>query len=114
LGIVPGRVERLRSARVPQIGWNRLEMVRDALITQAGLTTAYYANSYVLRPDAGAVHAVSAWSEHHGDRFPAAVRAGAAVGVQFHPEKSSTPGVAFLRAFLAMAARGRDGAEAAA
>lgn len=114
LGLVPGRVERLRSARVPQIGWNRLEAARDPLLLESGLHTAYYANSYVLRPAAGAEAAVVAWSEHEGDRFPAAVRAGAAVGVQFHPEKSSAPGVAFLRAFLAMAARGRDGAEAAA
>ena len=41
-----------------------------------------------------------AWSTHEGDRFPAAVRAGRVVGVQFHPEKSSAAGVAFLRAFL--------------
>jgi glutamine amidotransferase len=59
---------------------------------------AYYANSYVCRPLSAGV--VTAWTEHEGDRFPAAVRAGRAVGVQFHPEKSSTPGVAFLRAFL--------------
>jgi glutamine amidotransferase len=64
----------------------------------APLPVAYYANSYVCRPvDAGVV---TAWSEHEGDRFPAAVRAGRAVGVQFHPEKSSMDGVRFLRAFL--------------
>ena len=59
---------------------------------------AYYANSFVCRPVDERV--VTGWSEHEGDRFPAAVRAGRAVGVQFHPEKSSTQGVRFLRAFL--------------
>jgi glutamine amidotransferase len=59
---------------------------------------AYYANSYVCRPvDLGVV---SAWTEHEGDRFAAAVRVGHTVGVQFHPEKSSSDGVHFLRAFL--------------
>jgi glutamine amidotransferase len=33
------------------------------------------------------------------------VRSGRVVGVQFHPEKSSAPGVAFLRAFLEEARR---------
>jgi glutamine amidotransferase len=99
LGIIPGRVTRLRAVRVPQIGWNEVEPVAgDPLFTAAPLPMVYYANSYVCRPvDAGAV---TAWTEHEGDRFPAAVRAGRAVGVQFHPEKSSTLGVRFLRAFL--------------
>jgi glutamine amidotransferase len=43
---------------------------------------------------------VTAWSTHGGDRFPAAVRSGRVVGVQFHPEKSSAPGVRFVREFL--------------
>jgi imidazole glycerol-phosphate synthase subunit HisH len=59
---------------------------------------AYFANSFVARPADPA--AVIAWTEHEGDRFPSAVRAGRAVGVQFHPEKSSTDGVRFLHAFL--------------
>lgn len=99
LGVIPGRVTLLRAVRVPQIGWNAVEPVAgDALFAAAPLPIAYYANSYVCRPEDPGV--VTAWTEHEGDRFPAAVRAGRAVGVQFHPEKSSTQGVRFLRTFL--------------
>lgn len=99
LGIIPGRVTRLDAQRVPQIGWNGVEPVEgDPLFAAAPLPMAYYANSYVCRPEDTRV--VSAWSAHEGDRFPAAVRAASAVGVQFHPEKSSAPGVRFLRTFL--------------
>ena len=99
LGVIPGRVTRLHAARVPQIGWNEVTPVSaDPLFASAPVPMAYYANSYVCRPVSAA--AVLAWTEHEGDRFPAAVRAGRAVGVQFHPEKSSAPGVAFLHAFL--------------
>lgn len=98
LGVIAGRVSRLTATRVPQIGWNMLDDARDSLFETAPLSIAYYANSYVCRPTDEAN--VIAWSEHEGDRFPAAVRAGSAVGVQFHPEKSSVAGVRFLHAFL--------------
>jgi glutamine amidotransferase len=99
LGVIAGRVTRLHAARVPQIGWNDVAPVPgEQLFTAAPVPLAYYANSYVCRPVSDT--AVTAWTEHESDRFPAAVRAGRAVGVQFHPEKSSAPGVAFLRAFL--------------
>jgi glutamine amidotransferase len=99
LGVIPGQVTRLRAVRVPQIGWNGVEAVAgDPLFAESRLRMAYYANSYVCRPvDLGVV---SAWTEHEGDRFAAAVRMGHTVGVQFHPEKSSSDGVQFLRAFL--------------
>lgn len=103
LGVVPGPVTRLTARRVPQIGWNAIESASEPLFAAAGLDCAYYANSFVCRPTSPA-HAV-AWSEHEGERFAAAVRAGRAVGVQFHPEKSSRAGLAFLRAWLAEAAR---------
>ncbi|MBL0938979.1 MAG: imidazole glycerol phosphate synthase subunit HisH [Gemmatimonadaceae bacterium] len=107
LGIVPGRVQRLEAVRVPQIGWNALDDVQEPLLHEADLRTAYYANSYVCRPTIEAMSSVSAWSTHEGDRFPASVRRGNVIGTQFHPEKSSTPGVNFVRAFLQFAAAQR-------
>ncbi|AMW06453.1 glutamine amidotransferase [Gemmatimonas phototrophica] len=100
LGIVPGRVTRLAAERVPQIGWNHLDEVHDPLLQAAALNVAYYANSFVCRPTSDGAPFVTAWSEHEGDRFAAAVRRGNVVGTQFHPEKSSAPGVAFVKGFL--------------
>ena len=98
LGVFAGRVTRLRAARAPQIGWNSLDDARDPAIEHASLRSVYYANGFACRPDD--VTAVTAWSTHERDRFPAVVRRGAVTGVQFHPEKSSAEGVAFLRAIV--------------
>ncbi|MGI8499209.1 MAG: imidazole glycerol phosphate synthase subunit HisH [Gemmatimonadaceae bacterium] len=98
LGVIPGWVTKLSARRVPQIGWNALDSASDPLFDRAPLDMAYYANGFVCRPTD--LSYVRAWSTHEDDRFPAVVRRGNVVGVQFHPEKSSASGVAFLRAFL--------------
>lgn len=103
LGIFPGRVRRLEGGRIPQIGWNTIESGADPLLDAAPLTTAYYANSYVCSPEDESC--VRAWSTHGATRFPALVRAGRTIGVQFHPEKSSASGVELVRAFLREAAQ---------
>jgi glutamine amidotransferase len=104
LGVIPGRVTRLAARRVPQIGWNTLDDTHDAIFEAAPISIAYYANSFACRPDSA--DTVIAWSQHEGDRFAAAVRAGEqgnVVGVQFHPEKSSQAGVRLIKAFLSEA-----------
>lgn len=98
LGLFAGRVRRLRADRIPQIGWNDVTDVTDDLVARSGLLQGYYANGYVCAPDDPS--AAVAWSTHETDRFPAAVRAGRVFGVQFHPEKSSQPGVRLLHEFL--------------
>lgn len=103
LGVIPGRVRRMRAACVPQMGWNELEERSDPLLDASGLDMAYFANSYVCDVDDSAL--VRAYSVHDGERFPSVVRAGRTVGVQFHPEKSSSAGVAFIGAFLEEARR---------
>lgn len=106
LGIFAGQVDRLKAQRIPQIGWNGLECdaPADPLFEQSGLRLAYFANSFVARPEPSAIAQVIAWTEHQGDRFPSAVRKGHVIGAQFHPEKSSQDGVRFIHAFLDEAA----------
>lgn len=96
LGALAGRVVRVHAARVPQIGWNTLDAASDPLLARAPLSYVYYANSYRARPENEAC--VGAWTTYDRDRFPAIVRAHRAIGVQFHPEKSSRAGIAFLAA----------------
>lgn len=101
LGVIAGHVERLHAVRVPHIGWNTVEASDAGDLSIALPATVYYANSFACRPVSESV--VAAWTNHETDRFPAVVRAGSAVGVQFHPEKSSSEGVRFLRALLTSA-----------
>ena len=96
LGLFRGRVTKLRTQRVPHIGWNSVE--EDTALKSAKLGSVYYAHSYVCRAEEPNV--VVGWTTHEEDRFPAAVRRGNVLGVQFHPEKSSTAGVRFVQSFL--------------
>ncbi|WPB81546.1 imidazole glycerol phosphate synthase subunit HisH [Archangium violaceum] len=96
LGLFRGRVTKLRSRRVPHIGWNSVE--EDTALKSAKLSSVYYAHSFVCRAEEPGV--VVGWTTHEEDRFPAAVRRGTVLGVQFHPEKSSAAGVRFVQAFL--------------
>jgi len=98
LGVFAGRVTKLATERLPHVGWNSLENAGERLLESAPLDAVYYAHSYACRPSQP--HVVTAWSGLEGERFPAIVRRGRIVGVQFHPEKSSQAGLAFLRAFL--------------
>jgi len=103
IGWFAGDVTRLKSRRVPQIGWNSLEPEGDPLFGRAPLDTAYFAHGYACRPDDPSV--VAAWCRHESDVFAAVVRRGRVLGVQFHPEKSSEPGVRFLAACIDEVAR---------
>ena len=111
IGIIPGAVKRLTASVVPHMGWNDVEFVSnpasdsssmagagDPLFSGVPSLSAYYANSFVCHPEDEA--AVIAWSEYEGRRFAAAVRRKQCWGVQFHPEKSSGPGLQLLRNFL--------------
>lgn len=98
IGIIPGRVRRLRADVVPQMGWNVVETSDDPLFHGIDGLTAYYANSFVCEPERAAD--AIAWSTHDGDRFVAAVRRVRTWGTQFHPEKSSLQGRAIIGRFL--------------
>jgi len=98
LGLVRGHVRRLDAGRCPQMGWNDVDTGADRLFDGAAGLIAYYANSYVAAPALEEV--VVARSTYMGDRFPAVVRSGRIVGIQFHPEKSGAAGLRILDNFF--------------
>jgi glutamine amidotransferase len=98
IGAIAGSVRKLRSPRIPHMGWNAVSANDDPLFDGIDGLVAWYANSFVVRPDDETN--VIAWSEYGGDRFPAAVRSGNTLGVQFHPEKSGADGLRLIDNFL--------------
>ena len=93
LGVLRGNVRKLRTRQIPQIGWNEVESLDEAIPDMA-----YFANSYVCDPVDD--DCIVAYTTHENDRFVSAVAVANTVGVQFHPEKSSTAGVQFVRDFV--------------
>ncbi len=99
LGLLPGRIERIETAlKLPQIGWNALEILRPNALT-AGLKPGdyvYFVHSFQAkhsnRDDIACV-------TDYGTEVPAMVARGQLFGCQFHPEKSGEAGLSILRNF---------------
>ena len=110
LGLAPSHVRRLRANRVPQIGWNSVESAGfDDTLSPAVTGMMYFANSFVCPDISQDRGSVLAWTAHEGDRFPSMIRIGSAVGVQYHPEKSSEAGLRWLRRWIEEVAVARVG-----
>jgi glutamine amidotransferase len=104
LGAIVGRVTRLPSSvRLPQIGWNTLEIAPGSRLCAQLPDPAwlYFVHSYAPEPADNAV--VAAWSEY-GRRFVAAIERGPVWATQFHPEKSSAVGMRLIQNFVEAAA----------
>ncbi|ODT63899.1 imidazole glycerol phosphate synthase subunit HisH [Phenylobacterium sp.] len=102
LGWIAGDVRRIEpadpAAKVPHMGWNALtDLSGPALVTEIGEAPMYFTHSFAFHPTDPAD--VAAYVDH-GGRFPAAVARGNVAGVQFHPEKSQSAGIALLARFL--------------
>lgn len=98
--ILKGDVERLKSGRIPQMGWNDVVAGSDPLFNGIpDVTQFYFANSYICIPKAK----VEIAETEYGERFASAVRQGTVCGVQFHPEKSGPAGLRLLENFVKLA-----------
>ncbi|MEO8680726.1 MAG: imidazole glycerol phosphate synthase subunit HisH [Vicinamibacterales bacterium] len=103
LGWLGGRVRLIPDSgpgiRVPHVGWNAVTFDRHWANFQPGTEADFYFDhSYAYtEPRRG----VTVASCQHGISFSAVVQHDNIVAVQFHPEKSQTSGMRFLRGFLA-------------
>lgn len=95
LGIFRGSVRRFPSiegVKVPEIGWNQVNLLGDGSAKEYYFVHSYYAD---LCEDTVGV------SEYAGVRFTAMVRRGRLWACQFHPEKSGRIGLELIKEWLA-------------
>jgi len=111
LGLLAGTCTKLGTVRlktdikVPHVGWNGLELRRDAWIAEGISSGAqvYFTHSFVA-PVTGDTVAVT----EHGEAFAAIVQRAHVAGVQFHPEKSGDVGLRILQNFARLAGQQRQ------
>ena len=98
LGWIGGTVRAIEPApeiKVPHMGWN--DVTVGAPHPMLAIGEAYFLHSYHFEAsDTADVLATT----HHGSVLTAAVGRDNILGVQFHPEKSQTYGIATLKRFL--------------
>lgn len=118
LGALPGRITRLLDhesdgsrLKVPHVGWNRVHWTAGPELSADVPDGEYF---YFTHGYAAPVTTACAGYSDYGVRFASAVRRGRIWGVQFHPEKSGSTGLAILEAYVAFVAASRPNGEGGA
>lgn len=107
LGVLAGRVVRFpegRGLKIPQIGWNQLELVRPDCPLFRGVAEGshvYFVHSFYPQP---VDEAIVASRTVYGVPFASAIWRDNVYATQFHPEKSQDVGLQILRNFVELAA----------
>lgn len=102
LGLLKGRVTRLPASRqtpAPHMGWSKLGIERAHPMLEGVNAGAYvyFVHTYVCPLGAPTLARAS-----YGEAFSAMVAQGAAIGCQFHPERSGAVGARILQNFLSL------------
>ncbi len=129
IGLLQGEVHAMpkRIGKIPHLGWNTLEPpttpvpapgpVRASaqqgtpdwhdVLPPAG-TYAYFVHSYYAEVKQGVTLATTRYGEPELE-IPAIIAHKNTLATQFHPEKSSTPGLRMIRAWVQAVRRQQDG-----
>jgi glutamine amidotransferase len=106
LGVFSGKVVRFpneNGLKVPQIGWNQLNIVQPKCPLYAGIASGsyvYFVHSYFPQPQDAAIVATET---SYGPNFASSVWRDNIFATQFHPEKSQETGLRLLQNFVALA-----------
>jgi glutamine amidotransferase len=108
LGIFPGKVVRFAEQpglKIPQIGWNQLDIVKPECPLFRGIpggSYVYFVHSFFPEP---ADAAIVATRTTYGETFASSVWRDNVFATQFHPEKSQKIGLQLLKNFVEFARR---------
>jgi imidazole glycerol-phosphate synthase subunit HisH len=106
LGIFQGSVVRFTEKpglKIPQIGWNQLDIVQTGCPLYRGIASGsyvYFVHSFFPQPaDAGII----ATRTDYGGNFASSIWRDNVYATQFHPEKSQKVGLQLLKNFVDLA-----------
>jgi glutamine amidotransferase len=108
LGIFRGKVVRFSEKsglKIPQIGWNQLEVARSDCPLFRGVANGsyvYFVHSFFPQP---LDPAIVATRTTYGETFASSVWRENVFATQFHPEKSQRVGLQLLKNFVDLAAK---------
>jgi imidazole glycerol-phosphate synthase subunit HisH len=108
LGIFQGKVVRFaegQGLKIPQIGWNQLEIVKPQCPLFKGIANGsyvYFVHSFFPKP---ADASIIATRTSYGESFASSVWRDNIFATQFHPEKSQKVGLQLLKNFVELVAR---------
>ena len=103
LGIFKGSVVRFSNGnglKVPQIGWNQLDILRPSCPLFQGVENGsyvYFVHSFFPKP---ADSSLVATKTNYGETFASAIWKDNVFATQFHPEKSQNVGLQLLKNFV--------------
>ncbi len=106
LGLFAGRVVRFpegQGLKIPQIGWNQIEIVRPECPIFQGVENGshvYFVHSYYPQPEDASI---AACRTIYGVEFVSAIWRDNVFATQFHPEKSQKVGLKILENFVNLA-----------
>lgn len=105
LGVFAGKVVRFsdqNGLKIPQIGWNQLDVVKSECPLYRGIASGsyvYFVHSFFPKP---ADDSIVATRTEYGETFASSVWRDNVFATQFHPEKSQKVGLQLLSNFVAL------------
>ena len=108
LGVFGGKVVRFTEQpgmKIPQIGWNQLQIARPDCPLYRGIAEGsyvYFVHSFFPKPEDPSIVATRTT---YGDDFASSVWRDNVFATQFHPEKSQTVGLHLLQNFVDLASK---------
>jgi glutamine amidotransferase len=94
-GIFKGNIKKFRKYKVPQIGWNSVEILKSSPLFDAREKAFFYFlhGYYVDTPQKEIILGMT----DYGIKYPSIINRENIYGVQFHPEKSGKTGLLLLK-----------------
>ncbi len=100
LGFIPGKVVGFDKKKmiVPHVGWNNVIPKKSNNLINQGMDTFYFVHSFYAQPYNP--EDIFCFTNYDGLKFCSGIKKNNITGIQFHPEKSGTNGMNFLKNLL--------------